>query len=225
MGVEMRGFVVLAMAWLALSGRSVQASIVVAGNANIFGAGHLAPPAPGGQGGGVLPVQVPIVISSGTVITFSSVTGLANEGGGTGIPGWENSWNGPDGFQGAASYNSVGGIAGLLMPRRMPLVGVFLDDTEPGGTAPERLDFNVIGINFSSLAPGLRQVFFIGDGEPNKECFKSSLRLQAPRVCFSELQMPVVTRETSVITLTTKARLQYRSARSQSLVRQVFGEC
>lgn len=92
--------------------------------------------------------------------------------GGTGLPGWENTWNGPDGFGGSSNYNSVDGIAGLLMPVKMALVGVFLDDFEPAGTAPARLDFNG-GINFSVLSPGLSQVFFIGDGRTDQNVLQT----------------------------------------------------
>lgn len=68
---------------LAAMAGQVEAGMIVAGNANIFGAGHQTPPAPGGSGAGVLPVQVPRLFTPGSSITFSSVTGLVNEGGGT----------------------------------------------------------------------------------------------------------------------------------------------
>jgi hypothetical protein len=43
------------------------------------------------------------------------------------------------------------------------LLGVFLDASVPGGQAPASLDAS--GSNdFTTLAPLLRQVFFIGDG-------------------------------------------------------------
>ena len=45
------------------------------------------------------------------------------------------------------------------------LVGVFLDSSQPDSSAqPGALDFSSIGLNFTSLSPGLKQVFFIGDG-------------------------------------------------------------
>jgi len=48
----------------------------------------------------------------------------------------------------------------------MFLVGVFTDGTEPADPAPIRLDFGAGGITdaFTTLAPELNQVFFIGDG-------------------------------------------------------------
>ena len=51
--------------------------------------------------------------------------------------------------------------------RVMFLAGVFLDDTDPIGlTAPSSLDFGSgdLGRSFTSLAPGLRQTFYVGDG-------------------------------------------------------------
>jgi hypothetical protein len=43
---------------------------------------------------------------------------------------------------------------------------VFLDDTEPSGTAPGTLIFGSTGIHddFLELSPALNQTFFIGDG-------------------------------------------------------------
>ncbi len=56
------------------------------------------------------------------------------------------------------------GIATIRAPINS-LLGVFLDDTQPSLlAAPAGLDFEVIGLDFLSLAPMLRQVFFIGDG-------------------------------------------------------------
>lgn len=67
-----------------------------------------------------------------------------------------------------------GGISGMQLfesdpaeRRVMFLAGVFLDDADPIGlTAPPSLDFGSggLGRSFSSLAPGLRQTFYIGDG-------------------------------------------------------------
>lgn len=151
--------------WL-LSGAERAVAVIIPGNANIFGAGHAVPPAPAGGGAGVLPIQAPLTISAGSEISFLSVTGLVNEGTG---PGYENTWNGPEGFVGPSDYNSVGGIAGVRMPVRMPLVGIFLDNSEPADPAPPRLDFTGAGgLNFASLSPGLRQVFFVGDGRTDQ---------------------------------------------------------
>jgi hypothetical protein len=66
------------------------------------------------------------------------------------------------------SSTAVDGISGFVDNNRIAtLVGVFLDDAEPTNPAPASLDFSdggVIGHGFSSLAPQLGQIFFIGDG-------------------------------------------------------------
>lgn len=94
---------------------------------------------------------------------------------------------GPDGASGQyTSYNpstGVGILNGLVSNYASPvpfalsghshiqpgaLIGVFTSDDVPvWGTSsvlPASLDFWTIGMNFSSLSPELRQVFFIGDG-------------------------------------------------------------
>src|ERR1700720_4383357 len=52
-------------------------TLTVPADANIFGAGHSAPPAPGGAGAGELPTEFGLgfTAGSGIVLTFSSVTG------------------------------------------------------------------------------------------------------------------------------------------------------
>lgn len=73
---------------------------------------------------------------------------------------------GPEGIGtlGSNSISAFGGISGYLGPQGA-LVGVFLDDSVPSAGAPTTLDFSSAAlINFNSLSPGLRQVFFIGDG-------------------------------------------------------------
>lgn len=62
------------------------------------------------------------------------------------------------------SPGSQNGISDITAPINS-LVGVFLDNSQPDSTsAPAALNFSSIGLNFSSLAPQLKQVFFIGDG-------------------------------------------------------------
>jgi len=60
---------------------------------------------------------------------------------------------------------SLDGISGYIGPQG-PLVGVFLDDSIPSSGPPTTLDFSGsgLGINFLSFSPGLRQIFYIGDG-------------------------------------------------------------
>jgi hypothetical protein len=109
------------------------------------------------------PVLVPLVLSGGGAVVFSGGTG-----GVFNIPA--NCCDPLDGgvLLGQAFVNhDVGaenGIAGVRAPINS-LLGVFLDDAQPNlVAAPAGLDFEVIGLDFLSLAPTLRQVFFIGDG-------------------------------------------------------------
>ena len=140
------------------------ATLDVPANANIFGAGHSVPPAPGGAGEGVLPPSYDLgfTVGSGVQLTFSSVTGsvILNSGSG-------DNANDPDGVgAGSAStiVNSFGGIGGIIAPNAGFLVGVFEDANEPMNPAPLELNFISIGTSFTSLSPALNQVFFIGDG-------------------------------------------------------------
>jgi hypothetical protein len=141
------------------------ADLVIPGDANIYGAGHLSAPAPGGAGAGQLPPVYAFVPSAGLVLTFSSVTGTVR------IDNNEHPLytNGPDGGL-LFSYTNVwsyGGISGIAHHEKtMFLAGVFLDDTEPSDPAPATLDFSAAGLteSFSAVAPQLRQVFFVGDG-------------------------------------------------------------
>jgi hypothetical protein len=60
------------------------------------------------------------------------------------------------------------GIANVTAPINS-LMGVFLDGNRPDSSAaPAALDFSVgNGLNYTSLSPGLKQPFFIGDGLAN----------------------------------------------------------
>src|SRR5690349_8453917 len=69
-------------------------NLVIPGDANIFGAGHNTPPAPGGGGAGQLPPEFDFGFTAGTglVVIFSSVTGSVTVDSGSG-----NHVNDPDG--------------------------------------------------------------------------------------------------------------------------------
>lgn len=102
------------------------------------------------------------VIGGSLIKAVAPATGWVNYYNGYGPPGY-----GPDG-NGLAGSNltSIDGISGYIGPQG-PLAGVFLDDNIPDtGPAPATLDFTGtgLGIDFSTLSPGLGQVFFIGDG-------------------------------------------------------------
>jgi hypothetical protein len=69
-----------------------------------------------------------------------------------------------DGGSYIVSSGSKLGIGGYLSIAANSLVGVFLSDAVPSGTAPGPLDYSVISTNFASFAPSLHQIFFIGNG-------------------------------------------------------------
>lgn len=71
----------------------------------------------------------------------------------------------PDG-SGGSNLSSLGGISGY-QGLGGALVGVFLDDENPASkVSPETLNFSSsgLGTSFTTLAPKIGQVFFIGDG-------------------------------------------------------------
>ena len=131
-------------------GSAAQASVTidVLGSANPFDAGH--PAASDGGAGAVLATSSLVV---GQSLTFSA-TGSTNNAGSppSGTP------DGGGDF-GMSDRNSIAGAVIALNS----LVGVFLDDTEPTGSAPGDMDYSG-GYSFSQSSPGLRQVFYIGDG-------------------------------------------------------------
>ncbi len=63
-------------------------------------------------------------------------------------------------YQSGPSQGSSTGISGPTHVHLDGLAGVFLSDAGPTTTAPAPLS----GTTFSSIAPGLNQIFFIGDG-------------------------------------------------------------
>jgi hypothetical protein len=96
-------------------------------------------------------------LSDGDALEFE-VSGRVSFGG---DPGGGNN---PDGDFQFDMTNYGDGISAPLKVRANALVGVFLGDASPTGTAtPEQLDFTS-GLDFESLAPGIGQIFFIGDG-------------------------------------------------------------
>jgi hypothetical protein len=72
--------------------------------------------------------------------------------------------NNPDGDDAYSMQNYGDGISAPKNVRANALVGVFLDDEPPTGKpTPPQLDF-ASGLDFQRLEPGLRQIFFIGNG-------------------------------------------------------------
>lgn len=82
---------------------------------------------------------------------------------------------GPDGgVGGQTNLSSFGGISGFLSDGMGPLVGVFLNDDIPNGSAPSIIDFRAsgVGTDFLSITPDLGQVFFVGNGVTSTNVFQ-----------------------------------------------------
>jgi hypothetical protein len=107
------------------------------------------------------PVLFPGTITAGGVLLFSVTGSVNNVPSPSGLP--------PDGAPSPNFFphqaGAQNGIANVIAPLNS-LIGVFLDSSQPDGTpAPGTLDFfSVIGTDFLTLSPGLKQPFFIGDG-------------------------------------------------------------
>ena len=95
--------------------------------------------------------------AAGDALIFSATGGVAV---GPSVP----ATNTPDGVAAFSMTNYGDGISAPMNVRVSALLGVFLGPADPTGAAtPERLTFDD-GLGFVSLAPGLGQIFFIGDG-------------------------------------------------------------
>jgi hypothetical protein len=130
---------------------------------DIYAAGHST--VPNTLYPGTFPTSTSFTAGPNQILTFSSVTGTV--GCNFVIT------NGPDGTCFPAfgtTVTSYGGISGISVNGlNMFLVGVFLSAAEPSGAGPPVLSYNYGtpgGLNTTDpgFAPGLDQVFFIGDG-------------------------------------------------------------
>lgn len=112
-----------------------------------------------GGGDGLDPVLTSFTAGAGQILTFSSVAGLTNCCSSSALTL-------PDGENGSTNVNSSGGISGVVAPRTLFLAGVFVNTgNAPGGTAPDRLNYNgALQVSDLSFSPLLNQTFFIGDG-------------------------------------------------------------
>lgn len=107
------------------------------------------------------PVQaVGVTVTAGATLSFRQVEG---------VTAWDNGSGGsfgPDGDTGwIVRQQSTNGINATSAPIQC-LVGIFLDNSSPNST-PTGAEMNFSSYesrDFSTLAPGLKQVFFIGDG-------------------------------------------------------------
>ena len=113
------------------------------------------------------PVQVQgLTLTAGSTLSFSTFGSVDN------IP--DPSTSGPDGTVNGFTFHNPGvenGIADVFAPINS-LVGIFLGPDQPSlSAAPPDLNFeNVVpgGIDYTTLSPALKQVFFIGDGLTSK---------------------------------------------------------
>jgi PEP-CTERM motif len=108
------------------------------------------------------PVQASdVALTGGQILTFSVTGGVMN------YAGCPLVCDGPDGDWLVHHYDGAEhGFSSVIAPLNS-LVGVFLGDLAPHLSAsPADLDFRPdgVGLDFTTLAPALRQVFFIGDG-------------------------------------------------------------
>ncbi len=142
------------------AGASKTFNETIPGLAEIYGGGDAGLPDSGGQA----PVTITLPANP-TVVTFTTVSGtisLNSQGG----------FNNPDGDVTSGSYGvssssttAYGGLSGISAPDEGELVGAFVSNAGPSGTAPASLDFITTGTNFTTLSPLLNQVFYIGDGK------------------------------------------------------------
>lgn len=148
------GYATIALAMSSLS-LAQNGSQVIDGQSNIFGYG-VTTPAPAGGGGGVLAPVVTLDPGVGRILYVQGLGGVsfANNAGAIGADGeaFNSTINGTGPVSGVGPIGVRGGI-----------FGVFIEDGDISGlTAPA--NFSQSSLTEASYAPGLRQVFFIGDG-------------------------------------------------------------
>jgi hypothetical protein len=102
------------------------------------------------------PVLAPITLVAGEYLTFSTTGGTAHAQAEAVSP----TADGDTSFFYNITADYGTGISGPTGVHLNGLAGVFLSDTNPSGAAPAPLS----GTTFSSISPGLDQIFFIGDG-------------------------------------------------------------
>jgi len=118
------------------------------------------------SGSDTAPLHSPIQVAGlnlelGSILTFGNATGGVSNGGG--CPPACAAIDGA-GFT-SHSAGPQNGISNITAPISS-LLGLFLDDAPPNlSAAAGALNFQTLGLDFLSLSPLLKQVFFIGDGE------------------------------------------------------------
>ncbi len=147
--------IILGIATVILGGTAFaqSGSLYVDAKSNIFGYGV------GTPGGGLLAPSITLNPGTGRTFTFAA----------DGMAGWNGSlYNGPDGgnFSASTNISAVDPISGYSGPLSGMLVGVFIEGGDISGlTAPgDMLYGSLADYDLTSYSPGIRQVFFIGDG-------------------------------------------------------------
>ena len=150
------GVLALIVVAFSVTSTSAQTTVFVDGTTNLYGAGHAAPPDPGGTGAGTLPVEILLPAGSDRVVTFSSASGTVDYGGCC-AP------NPPDGIPLTLITTPIwDGLAGPQIPQGRHVSGVFLTDMEPADPAPCSLLYSAV--DFEEISPDIHQIFFVGDG-------------------------------------------------------------
>jgi hypothetical protein len=161
-------FVAGAAALFAVSASAATNNITVPGTADVWLAGQangtilqgifaLFDQAPGNS-----PVlaSTGLNLTAGSTLTFSA-TGSTNYAPLPGCPSPTPDGAGGCGNASALSYFGISTYSGPINA----LIGVFINGSTPGGTAPAGVNFLTAGATSqSSYSPLLNQVFFIGDG-------------------------------------------------------------
>lgn len=150
-----RGIVFVSVLFAASDGSAVGTSVPGSANPNLAGrdVGYSC------CGGDSSPLQLPPMIE----VTSCSWLQISATGKVSYLPGAPTG-NNPDGDDDFSMTNYGDGIAAAVWVRTNALVGVFLDNQSPTGKpTPGTLDFSDYK-DAPFLGPGLRQIFFIGDG-------------------------------------------------------------
>lgn len=147
---------------MACTSQAAIVSVNVPGTSDMWLAGM--PDGSTASSGDTAPEHSPVLVNgidlSVGFLTFNNVTGGVRH-----EPGCPTGCFIPDG--GSFFNHSPGAINGISDVRAPinALMGVFLDDSQPDSSAaPVTLNFELLGIDFASISPELKQVFFIGDG-------------------------------------------------------------
>ena len=132
------------------------AKLTVSGQANVFGAGLSAPPAPGGGGGGKAPTAYSLPAGAAQV-TFSGGAGSVTCCTGFSTPPYNGPAGGTPLTPAGTSVAAAGSLSGVYVSNiQMFLVGVFLGGSAPSGSPPPT--------DTITTSPALRQVFYVGAG-------------------------------------------------------------